>query len=94
MIAGRRDKPRPTPQKIFRNPCWAAQGTDAAIDAYHNKGGVVRARVPFVKAIASAITMGTGGSAGREGPIAQIGGGLGSIIAGWLDFSSRQRRVP
>jgi len=37
--------------------------------------------------------MGTGGSAGREGPIAQIGGGLGSVVAGMLRLSSRQRRI-
>jgi chloride channel protein, CIC family len=68
-------------------------GTDAAIDAYHFRDGKIRTRVPFVKAIASAITMGTGGSAGREGPIAQIGAGLGSALAGWLGLSARQRRT-
>jgi CIC family chloride channel protein len=68
-------------------------GTDAAIDAYHHKDGGIRARVPFVKAIASALTMGTGGSAGREGPIAQIGAGLGSTLARWLGLSARQRRT-
>ncbi len=68
-------------------------GTDAAIDAYHFHDGKIRARVPFVKTIASAITMGTGGLAGREGPIAQIGAGLGSNIAGWLGLSVRQRRT-
>lgn len=68
-------------------------GTDAAIEAYHHKGGAIRARVPFVKTIASVITMGTGGSAGREGPIAQIGAGLGSNIANWLGLSSQQRRI-
>jgi chloride channel protein, CIC family len=68
-------------------------GTDAAIDAYHFRDGKIRARVPFVKSLASAITMGTGGSAGREGPIAQIGAGLGSNIAGWLGLSARQRRT-
>jgi CIC family chloride channel protein len=68
-------------------------GTDAAIDAYHHRGGVIRARVPFVKTLASAITMGTGGSAGREGPIAQIGAGLGSSLAGWLGLGARQRRI-
>lgn len=68
-------------------------GTDAAIDAYHFRDGKIRTRVPFVKAIASAITMGTGGSAGREGPIAQIGAGLGSALASWLALSARQRRT-
>lgn len=42
-------------------------GTDAAIDAYHNKRGVIRSRIPIVKTFASAITLGTGGSGGREG---------------------------
>ncbi len=51
-------------------------GTDAVIDAFHNKNGEIRRRVPLVKTIASAITIGSGGSAGREGPIAQIGSGF------------------
>lgn len=56
-------------------------GTDAAIDSFHNKGGAIRSRIPFVKTIASALTIGTGGSGGREGPIAQIGSGFGSFLA-------------
>ncbi len=74
-------------------PEAAGPGTDAAIDAFHNRRGVVRARVPFVKTIASAITLGTGGSAGREGPIAQIGAGFGSMVAGALGLSDRDRRI-
>ena len=42
-------------------------GTDAAIDAFHHKGGVIRARIPPIKLIASAITIGSGGSAGPRG---------------------------
>lgn len=68
-------------------------GTDAAIDAYHNKGGFIRARVPIVKTIASAITLTTGGSGGREGPIAQIGAGFGSFLATRLKMSDRERRI-
>ncbi|MDY6903192.1 MAG: chloride channel protein [Thermodesulfobacteriota bacterium] len=68
-------------------------GTDAAIDAYHNKGGFIRHRVPFIKTIASAITLTTGGSGGREGPIAQIGAGFGSFLATKLKLSDRQRRI-
>ncbi|MBI1311293.1 CBS domain-containing protein [bacterium] len=68
-------------------------GTDAAIDAFHNKGGAVRTRIPFVKTIASAITIGTGGSGGREGPIAQIGSGFGSFLATRLRMSTRDRRI-
>ena len=68
-------------------------GTDAAIDAFHNKRGAVRARIPVVKTIASAITIGTGGSGGREGPIAQIGAGFGSLLAVLLKVSARDRRI-
>lgn len=68
-------------------------GTDAAIDAYHEKGGFIRTRVPFVKTIASAITLTTGGSGGREGPIAQIGAGFGSFLATRLKLSDRDRRI-
>jgi CIC family chloride channel protein len=68
-------------------------GTDAAINAYHNKGGFIRGRVPFVKTIASAITLTTGGSGGREGPIAQIGAGFGSFLATTLKLSDRDRRI-
>ncbi|MEE4355067.1 MAG: chloride channel protein [Desulfococcaceae bacterium] len=68
-------------------------GTDAAIDAYHNKGGFIRSRVPVIKTIASAITLTTGGSGGREGPIAQIGAGFGSFLATTLKLSDRERRI-
>lgn len=68
-------------------------GTDAVIDAFHNKRGEIRKRVPLIKTIASAITIGSGGSAGREGPIAQIGGGFGSFLASRLKLSERERRV-
>ena len=55
-------------------------GTDAAIDAFHNKKGEIRSRIPLVKVVASAITIGSGGSAGREGPTAQMGAGFGSFL--------------
>lgn len=68
-------------------------GTDSAILAFHRLGGRIRARVPIVKAIASAITIGSGGSGGREGPIAQIGAGAASIYAARLRFPDRDRRL-
>ena len=68
-------------------------GTDAAIDAYHRKGGFMRSRVPIIKTIASALTLTTGGSGGREGPIAQIGAGFGSFLATTLKLSDRERRI-
>jgi len=68
-------------------------GTDAAINAYHNKGGLIRGRVPIIKTIASAITLTSGGSGGREGPIAQIGAGFGSFLATRLKLTERERRI-
>ncbi len=76
---------------------WAPEaeghGTDAAIESFHHGRGLIRARVPLVKTISSAITIGTGGSAGREGPIAQIGAGFGSFLATRLKLSDRDRRI-
>ncbi len=68
-------------------------GTDAVIDAFHNQRGRIRPAVPWIKAIASAVTLGTGGSAGREGPIAQIGAGISSQLASWLKLADRDRRI-
>jgi CIC family chloride channel protein len=68
-------------------------GTDAAIDSFHNQRGKINWRIPLVKTVASALTLGTGGSAGREGPIAQIGAGFGSLLATKLKLSARDRRI-
>ncbi len=68
-------------------------GTDAMIDAFHNKGGKIRPRVPFVKSIATICTLASGGSAGREGPIAHIGAGFGSMVAGFFKLGERERRI-
>ncbi len=68
-------------------------GTDAAIETFHVKQGFVRARTPFVKIIASALTIGSGGSGGREGPIAQIGAGFGSLLGQKLKLSLQDRRI-
>jgi len=68
-------------------------GTDAAIDAIHNKNGYIKWQVPVVKTIASAFTIGTGGSGGREGPIAQIGSGFASFIGNLLHLTEREKRI-
>ena len=67
-------------------------GTDALVKSFHRLRGVIRARVPLVKSVASIITIGSGGSAGREGPIAQIGAGFGSILAERLKLGDTERR--
>src|SRR4029078_10038169 len=68
-------------------------GTDSVIRAFHRQKGEIRARVPLVKGICSALTIGSGGSAGKEGPIAQIGAGFGSTVATLLRLSVRDRRI-
>ncbi len=68
-------------------------GTDEVIKSFHKKRGIIKARVPFVKMIASIITIGTGGSGGREGPIAQIGAGFGSFLGSRLGLNTRTRRI-
>lgn len=68
-------------------------GTDAAIEAFHQREGLIRARVPLIKLVASAITIGSGGSAGREGPTAQIAAGFGSLLGRLLKLSVQERRI-
>lgn len=68
-------------------------GTDAAIRAFHREKGVIRKRIPLIKMVTSIITISTGGSAGREGPIAQIAAGFGSIIGSVFKLSERDRRL-
>ena len=53
------------------------------------KDGKIRPRVAFVKSIASAISIGSGGSVGREGPIVQIGASLGSSLAQYFQLDKR-----
>src|SRR4051794_30114248 len=76
---------------------WAPEaeghGTDAMIRAFHQGGGRIRGRVPLIKSVASIITIGTGGSAGQEGPIAQIGSGFGSYLARVLRLPPGERRI-
>jgi len=62
-------------------------GVPEVIDAVYRKKGVIRPRVAIVKSLASACTIGSGGSAGAEGPIIQIGAAIGSGIAQLLRIS-------
>ncbi len=68
-------------------------GTDTAVRAFHRTGGYIRAIVTPLKIIASAITIGTGGSAGREGPTALFSSGVGSIYAKFRHASIEERRL-
>lgn len=65
---------------LTRTPEASGQGTDRSIYAFHHHGGVLRKRVAPVKLVASTITLGSGGSAGYEGPVSQIGSGIAGLI--------------
>ncbi len=68
-------------------------GTDAAIAAVHHNPRGIRFRTVVVKIIASALTIGSGGSGGREGPTGQISAGFGSLLARLLDLSPSDARI-
>lgn len=62
-------------------------GVPEVMLAIARRGGLIDPRVPAVKAVASAVTIGSGGSAGPEGPIVQIAAGLGSLIGQFFKMS-------
>ena len=68
-------------------------GTDAAISAVHHNPRGLRFRAVVVKIVASALTIGSGGSGGREGPTAQISAGFGSLLSRILDLEPADSRV-
>lgn len=68
-------------------------GTDAAIHAIHHNPTGIRPRVVAVKLVASAITIGSGGSGGREGPTAQISAGAASTLARALGLSREKAQL-
>jgi CIC family chloride channel protein len=74
-------------------PEIAGGGGDAMIHAYHEREGAVRRRVITLKPLASILTLGTGGSGGREGPTMLMGAALGSLTGRLLKVSSREARV-
>ena len=67
-------------------------GTDNVVKAFHQNNGKIRKRVTPIKILASAITIGTGGSAGKEGPTALFSAGIGSIYASIMKKSDSYRR--
>jgi len=67
-------------------------GVPEVMEAVALQGGRIRPRVAIIKSLASAICIGTGGSIGREGPIAQIGAALGSTIGQIFHLSDERVR--
>ena len=75
------------------SPSAAGHGTDAAIDAIHHNPRGIQLRTVAVKIVASALTIGSGGSAGREGPTGQISAGFGSLLARTLDLTDTDAKI-
>lgn len=73
-------------------PEIAGDGVPEAAAALAVTGGHIRKRVFPLKIIATALTVGSGGSAGREGPIVHIGGSVGSVISRWFRLGEDQVR--
>ncbi len=73
-------------------PEAVGHGTEKVIEAVHRKAGKIPLRVVPVKFLATVVTISTGGSVGKEGPCAQIGGGVASLFADILRFDDMDRR--
>jgi len=74
-------------------PEATGHGTDEAIEAVHTDPRAIRSRAVLVKMVASALTIGSGGSGGREGPTAQISAGFCSLLTRRLNLSDEDGRT-
>jgi chloride channel protein, CIC family len=68
-------------------------GVPEVMVAVAERGGRIRPQVSVVKAVASAVCIGTGGSVGREGPIVQIGSALASAFGQWTRMPENRMRI-
>lgn len=73
-------------------PEASGHGTEKVIEAVHKRSGRINPFVVPVKLLATVITIGSGGSAGKEGPCAQIGAGLASVFSDILQFDEKDRK--
>jgi chloride channel protein, CIC family len=75
------------------SPEAEGHGTDTAVKSFHYASGFIRARVAPLKMVASALTIGSGGAAGQEGPTALISAGFGSVYATVGKRTDEERRM-
>jgi H+/Cl- antiporter ClcA len=73
-------------------PDAEGHGTEKVIEAIHKHSGKIKAMVVPVKLAATVITLSFGGSAGKEGPCAQIGAGVSSLFADLFKFDDADRK--
>ena len=79
---------------IHRFPTEAkGDGVPSAMEAVALHGGIIRPRTVGLRTLTAAVTIGSGGSVGREAPIAQIGAAIGSIVGQLLKVSSTRMRL-
>jgi len=69
------------------------EGIPNVIDAVASRGGIIKGSTGFLKTLGSAISIGTGGAGGREGPIVQMGSAIGSNIGRYLSLSPDRLRI-
>ncbi|MCP4447908.1 MAG: chloride channel protein [Myxococcales bacterium] len=67
--------------------------TNGIIDAFHEQRSEISTRHALWRVLASALTLGSGGSAGREGPMAYVGASFGTRLSGRFKLSARDRRL-
>jgi CIC family chloride channel protein len=66
--------------------------TDVFIDGFHNENGIIKGKNGLIRGICSVVTLGSGGSAGREGPSAMLGATIGSVFSRFFKVGERERR--
>jgi CIC family chloride channel protein len=74
-------------------PLARGSGVPEVMDAVHHHRGIIRPIVPAIKALASSLSLGSGGSIGSEGPIIQIGSSLGSLLGQIFPVSVLERNT-
>lgn len=76
----------------YATEAWG-HGVPEVMEALRSRGGKIRTRVAIVKILASSVTIGSGGSAGREGPIAQIGASISSVVGQVFHLDQRSLKL-
>ncbi len=68
-------------------------GIGVVVDSFHHKRGHIPISTTWTKLVATIVSLGSGGSGGREGPISLVGAGFASWFAGRLHLTARDRRI-
>ena len=76
----------------YISPEAEGHGTEKVIESFHKRSGKINPLVVPVKLAATVITIALGGSAGKEGPCAQIGAGLSSTVSGLFKFNDNDQK--